>query len=197
MTKPSARIGKRFTSLLLATVLSSYCAIVAAQSTPSESLVTARTEVGYQLSVPISRLVMTIPDAKLEQQAKSSGSMNGPRYFYLSDEGRGLILSGWFEPAQFFKGLENFWTAEMVAWRKQGLSAPINVEMLSVGGWQVVCYDMQIPDGTNTHVRAHWVQAGTWIDLHISLTGKASDGVSRQAVLNMLKKVGVVERSDS
>lgn len=186
----------RLTSLLFALVLSVHCTIAGAQTTSNESLVVSRTEAGYQLAVPISRLVMTISDTKLERQAMSGGSRDNPRYFYFSDTGRRLIFSGWFEPAHLFLGLAKFWANETAAWRKSGLADPLNVEMVKVGGWQVVCYDTQVPDAINTHIRAQWVQAGTWIDLHISFTGKALDGVSREAVLDMLKKITVVERSD-
>jgi hypothetical protein len=136
---------------------------------------------------------MTIPDAKLERQPASGGGMSSPRYFMFSDPSRGLVLSGWFEPAHLFKGLSNFWSSETAAWRKQGLAEPFNIETFNISGWQAIFYDTNIPGETNTHVRAHWVQAGTWIDMHISLTGKPSNGVTREALLDMLKKITIAE----
>ena len=187
----------KFATLLLVTAMSGTCAAADPIAGQRDSLQVTRTEAGYQLVVPISHLVLTIADAKLEQKSASGGSMSNPRYFSFSDDRRGLIVSGWFEPADLFKGLQKFWASETESWRKQSLPEPTNVEAFSLDGWQIVCYDMKIPGESNTHVRAHWVQAGTWIDLHISLTGKPLDGISREAILEFLKKITIVERSDS
>lgn len=182
--------------LALLAALSLYGANAVSETGRRDSLVVSRSEAGYKLTVPVSRLAMTIADAKLEQQPASGGAMSSPRYFSFADPARGLILSGWFEPAHLFKGISRFWADETQAWQKQGLPEPQNIELFSQDGWQIVCYDMTLPDVTNTHLRAHWVQAGTWIDVHISLTGKPENGISRQALLEILKNITVVERSD-
>jgi len=52
---------------------------------------------------------------------------------------------------------------------------------------------MSSPVGSNSHVRAHWVQAGTWIDLHISTIQSAS-AESRNKLLEMLRSIEVREK---
>ena len=153
-------------------------------------------DASYLLSVPVSRLEMRIPFPGLQQQANDGGgAADNPRYFYLGD-GHGLNVSGWFEQAGGFKGMDKFWSGEVASWRKQGLAEPLNTDFVKVGNWQAVFYDMPLDNYSNLHVRAHWVQAGTWIDIHLSLTGKPSDeSISRARLLELLKSITVREKS--
>jgi len=149
------------------------------------------TEVGdnYRLAVPVSRLVMTIPKGKLKQTT-NPGS-NHPRYFYFIDGT--FNLSGWFEPSQRFKGVDDFWSGETASWKRQGLPEAKDTTFSKLDNWQVVIYDMAIPGPANTHIRAHWVQAGTWIDLHLSLTGGTSAD-NRAKLAAFLQTIQVKEK---
>jgi hypothetical protein len=148
----------------------------------------------YELSVPVSHLVMTIPKENLSPQKNpTGGSADSPTYFYFGDEKKALIISGWFEKAGNFKGMERFWKNETQSWgQKSG-----NVSFEQIGNWNVVMYDMEIPipKASNSHIRAELVQSGTWIDLHLSLTAEQSTKDSRAELIKTLKKIQVVERN--
>jgi len=146
----------------------------------------------YQLSVPASRLVMTIPRAGLK---KAPNAANGsPTYFYFVDEAQSISVSGWFEPAQGFPGIRKFWEGETKQWSSRGLPAPQDVSFTKLGDWDTILYDVPIPGATNSHVRAHWLQAGTWIDLHMSLTSVRPSTESRATLLALLKGVRVKQK---
>jgi len=147
----------------------------------------------YELSVPVSPLVMTIPKENLSPQRNpSGGSANSSRYFYFADQKKALLISGWFESANGFKGMERFWKGETQSWGQE----PKNVSFQQIGNWNVVIYDMEVPlpKTSNSHIRAELVQSGTWIDLHLSLTGEQSTEDSRTELVKTLKKILVVER---
>jgi hypothetical protein len=147
---------------------------------------------GYRLSLPASRLVMTIPREGLKKAPNPSSA--SPSYFYFIDEQQGLSVSGWFEPAEGFRGTRRFWDAETKEWKRRGIPGPQQVSFTKVGDWDAVLYDVPVSGGTNSHVRAHWVQAGTWIDLHLSLTSTLPSAASRTSLLELLKTVRVKQR---
>jgi len=171
-----------------------FCAIAAAQQ--PDRLTISRAGEAYVLAVPVSRLEMTLPAGRLVQQAADiGGSTSSPRYFQFSDPGQGLILSGWFEPASAFKGFAAFWEEEQEAWKKKGLPVPMNVSTGKVGPWETVFYEHQFRPGLlNSHVRAHLVQTGTWIDLHISVTAKESGEKNRATIESILQSIAVKEK---
>jgi hypothetical protein len=147
----------------------------------------------YELSVPVSQIVMTIPKGNLSQQRNpSGGTANSSRYFYFADQNKALLISGWFESASGFKGMERFWKGETQSWGQK----PKNVSFQQIGNWSVVIYDMEIPlpKTSNSHIRAELVQSGTWIDLHLSLTAEQSTKDSRSELVETLKKILVIER---
>ena len=147
----------------------------------------------YELSVPVSRLVMSIPRGQLVPRSTSvGGATNSPRYFYFVD--RAFNLSGWFEPAQKFSTVRKLWDEETKAWSRNGLPAPMEVSFRKVEGWEVVFYDSPSPVGNNSHLRAHWVQAGTWIELHLSMTADRPIAQNREFLETFLKLILVRER---
>jgi hypothetical protein len=167
---------------------------VHAASPDSDTLQVIAKSDAYELSVPVSHLVMTIPKKNLSPQRNpSGGSANRPTYFYFSDEKKALIISGWFESADGFKGMERFWKSETQSWGQK----PSNVSFEQIGNWNVVIYDMEIPlpKASNSHIRAELVQSGTWIDLHLSLTAEQSTKDSRAELVKTLKTILVVERN--
>ena len=154
----------------------------------------AALEQSYELSVPVSRLVMSIPRGRLEPTKNPlGGSADHPRYFYFVD--RAFNVSGWFEPAQGFRGMQKFWEDETQNWRKRGFPAPVDVKFSKVGGWDAVVYDWPHASATDSHIRAHWVEAGTWIDIHISLSSERPSAQIRAALQTFLEGVIVRERS--
>jgi hypothetical protein len=134
---------------------------------------------------------MVIPKAGL---ARGTGGGASPRYFYFSDSTRGLVVSGWFEPAQAFKGVEAFWSEETASWKRGGLPPPKNVETRSSGEWQTIGYDMDLPSGSNSHLRAHLVRAGTWIDVHLSATADRPESELHSELDAILASISVSER---
>jgi hypothetical protein len=169
-----------------------YCALSPAGAPANETLRVSEFERVFELSVPVSRLVMSIPKAGLVQMNAPVGA-NHPRYFYFVGGADAVNISGWIESAQRFRGVSEFWKSETGGWRRQGLPDPVDVRFIKVGGWEAIVYDMSSPVGSNSHVRAHWVQAGTWIDLHISTIQNAS-AESRNRLLEMLRSIEVREK---
>lgn len=55
-------------------------------------------------------------------------------------------------------------------------------------------YDMALPFGANSHIRAHWVQAGTWIDLHLSITTERTIDENRAVLKRVLKSISVKQK---
>ena len=165
---------------------------------PSDSVTLKITQdaESYVLTVPVSRLVMTIPQGELQvQRGAISGAGNSPRYFYLEDQSGPLIVSGWFESADGFSDIQSFWRKETAAWKRKGLPKPRDVSFEHLGTWDAILYDIQAPDTTNTHIRAHWVQSGTWIDIHLSLTGPARQTGLREKLRGVLQSIRVTERA--
>ncbi len=180
-------------------LLISFCSVtpsIAAEAPRQITLQVTDTVDGYVLSVPVSRLVMTIPKGHLVQVRETASGLNeSPRYFFLEDKGRALIVSGWFESSEGYSDFNKYWKEEKDSWRSQKLPTPVNEKFFKSGGWEGVFYDIAASSGANSHIRAHWVQAGTWIDLHISLTSKSANSRSREQLLEFLKTIQVKQRS--
>jgi hypothetical protein len=139
--------------------------------------------------------VMQFPKNTLVPSDRDTGgAANSPRYFAFKDRDLPLFVSGWFEPAQGFAGIQKFWAEEVATWKNKGLPQPQNVAFSKSGGWEAVAYDMPVPNLTNAHVRAHWVQAGTWIDLHLSLTNRQPAADARALLVAFLGIVNVSEK---
>src|SRR5262249_15111007 len=143
----------------------------------TDAIQITQTGTHYVLTAPLSRLVMRLPTGNVVQQKPFAGAAtSSPRYFYFTGREAPFIISisGRFESQDGFTGLEKFWASEMAAWKKQALP-PLNVAFAKAGGWETITYDLMVPgvpEVTQANIRAHWVQAGTWIDLHLSLTGR-------------------------
>ena len=151
---------------------------------------------GYELTVPAGRLVMTLPKGGLTRANNPfGGAANNPGYFYFADHKAFLNLSGWFEPQQKFTSVKALWESETTEWARRGLSQPKNVSFKKIDNWQIVVYDIPSPSGSSVHMRAHWVQAGTWIEMHISITSKSTSAKSRGKMMEMLKGIRVKERT--
>lgn len=145
-------------------------------------------EESYAFTFPESRLVLTIPKGGLvPSKSVKGGSTDNPRYFSFEDRNLGIMVSGWFEPEQRFLGTRKLWEGDTNEWRKNGLPAAQDEKFTKYEGWDTVIYDMALPPVTNSHVRAHWVQAGTWIDLHLSIVSDQTSAQARDKLLTLLQ----------
>src|SRR5262245_43922534 len=189
-------------SLLVAMLLSVYgCADTgtgAGGTRASQSIEIKEADGGYTLSVSVSRLTMTLPRGNWASVDKNiGGSTSNPRYFYFEDRKEAsLILSGWFEPDRLFKGTRENWDRDTQAWKKQGLPEPVNVSFEKLGRWDAVWYDHYLGKAVvSSHLRAHWVQAGTWIDVHLSTTNNKSSAENRKRLKSLLEGISITEKS--
>lgn len=152
-----------------------------------------------ELTVPASQISLRIPRGELAPVEESkTGAQASPRYFHLADAGRGLAVSGWFEPANAFKGLEAFWAGEFSAMRRSGLIPTAPPTAVVVGPWAGAAYEIPVPSsvgkGVNTHIRAELIKSGTWVDLHISITTQSPVADARTEALEFLKSIVVHEK---
>jgi hypothetical protein len=144
---------------------------------------------GLRLTVPASRVVMLVPRGGLKKAAE----LERPGYFHLTDAARSLVVSGWFEPAERFPGVQEFWENER---RNPALKDPQDVTFAKVGNWDAILYDVRVPrrEATSSHVRAHWVSNGTWIDVHLSTTAKRPRPETRARLLKVLETFRVEQK---
>jgi hypothetical protein len=149
----------------------------------------------YEITVPVSRLLMVIPKQHFVQVTDSGNG--GRRYFQLKDAETHVIVSGWFESQDGFPGIQKFWTGETAAWTEHKLPMPESSEFKKIGNWDTVVYQMPQSSGSNPHIRAHWVQAGTWIDLHLSMASDLPKTESEQLLEALLGQIRVSARSGS
>jgi hypothetical protein len=147
----------------------------------------------FTFTVPESQVIVKVSDPSLRPD---DAARTGQRYFKLARRDPLLILSGWLEPAYGYKGLKEFWQSESRSPAFAGALAPIRVEMLQTGPWEVVAYDvpLPVPGGAMANVRAERVQAGTWIDLHLSTASTRPSATLRAELLAALRQVEVVEK---
>jgi hypothetical protein len=166
---------------------------VPAQDQAATRLTLTEKDGAYHLAVPVSRLILTIPKGRLVASTPANAS-DSPLYFYFEEHEKALVLSGWFEPEGSFRGMKEFWADERTAMTKQGLD-PQDVVQEQIGKWNTVFYDLLAPGGRNANVRAEWIQAGTWIDLHVSLTADEPTTKLRAELRERLAKMQVLEKS--
>jgi hypothetical protein len=145
----------------------------------------------FDFTVPESRITVKIPAIGLRPDAVAAA---GKRYFKLSRQEPQLIVSGWLEPASAYSGLEAFWASESKSPAYAGAGAPTRVQLLKAGAWEVVAFDIPAPGGTSAHLRAERVQAGTWIDLHLSSTSSRPAAALREELVAVLRAIEIVEK---
>jgi hypothetical protein len=167
----------------------------AGAESPSSSLVITSLDDTIELSVPVSRLSLTFPRGGLAEISEAgSGATASARYFKFHDEIRGLVVSGWFEPASSYVGFEKFWTGELLAMKKNGIPIKEGPELLEAAPWQAVAYDVEIPKGVQANVRAELISAGTWVDIHISVTGSGPPREAREQAVQFLRSIVAKEK---
>jgi hypothetical protein len=148
----------------------------------------------FELSVPVSRLVLSVPKGGLAIGNNKRGATDSARYFYLADREGGVTLSGWFEPARRYTDLEGSWRAEMEHMKKRGFPPPEDVEHSELGPWRSILYNYSPPNGSSAHVRATYIGAGTWIDLHASVISVRPSSETRKQVVALVRSMQVREK---
>ena len=152
----------------------------------------ARSEVPFTFTMPQSRVVVKVSDPSLLPDAAAAK----PNYFKLTRQEPLLIVSGWLEPAQQYKGLNAFWEGESRSPVYAGARAPTRVETLREGAWEVVAFDVSLPGAIQSNLRAERIEAGTWIDLHLSAVARATIPSTklRAELLAALRQVQVLQK---
>ena len=146
----------------------------------------------YLVTQPGSALGLHIPKGRLRLQAAGGeGADWNPRYFAFKEADGDLMFSGWFSPERQYPGLVKKWLEETRSWPALGLPDPRELSFGWLSGWEAVFYDIAVPGGISSHVRAHWVQAGTWIDLHLSITAGESSSALRSRLKTLLESMEV------
>lgn len=181
---------------VLGVLIATYSMSAAAAQDPSGTLVITTLEGSIELSVPASRLALTFPRGGLVAvNEPRTGAAASSRYFHLNDEKRGLVVSGWFEPASSYDGFEKFWTGELLAMKKNGIPLREAPDVVKAGAWQAAAYDVELPKGVSANVRAELISAGTWIDVHISVTSRGSPSEAREQAVQFLRSMVATEKS--
>jgi hypothetical protein len=146
----------------------------------------------FTFTVPQSRVIVRVSDTSLRPDPAEPSR---PGYFKVMRRDPQLIVSGWLEPGARYKGIKAFWEGESKSPAYAGPLAPTRVEMSQNGAWEVVAYDVALPGGiTSAHLRAERVQAGTWIDLHLSTTSTRPAAALRAELITALGRVEIVEK---
>jgi hypothetical protein len=167
----------------------------------AHSISVSEREKGFYLTVPVSRLAMTIPGKTLKQDEKGrqAGSTSA-RYFYLRDDKRQLIISGWFESSRDYRGARLLWMKESAQLRRKNGDKPKHVRFEKLGKWDVVHYQMDTLMGKKLpraipNLRAHWVEAGTWIELHLSISADLPPKEAERQLTAALKSIAVAPKN--
>jgi tetratricopeptide (TPR) repeat protein len=162
----------------------------------SDRIVIIEEPKAFVMTVPVSQLVMLIPKEGFTQgNTPRSDATASKRYFYFEDKSKAIFISGWFESQDGFSGMTKFWEGETAAWTRSKLPAPENVTFKKIGGWDAVVYQLAQPSGSNSHIRAEWLAAGTWIDLHMSIASESSAAESVRQLESLLARIRVVEKN--
>jgi hypothetical protein len=154
-----------------------------------ESTITAQEfDKTIMLTVPASKVKLTIPKLELVKQSPSNSPSN--RYFLYWDTNSQLGISGWFEHQSLFKGAKFHWK-EYTA--KLNGNQPTNVSFEKLNGWEIVRYNINVQGCSQSNVKAFLVKNETWLDIHVS---SFCNGSKPQAdILGYLKNITVENKT--
>jgi len=139
---------------------------------------------------------MTMPQGSLQETVvlPKHGATDSPRYFIFEDAAHQLIISGWFESDDGFSGVKKYWAETITSRKKQNVPDALDVSFESIGSWKTILWDTAVQVNGSSNIEAHWVQHGTWIDLHLSLTSNDSQAERRNKLRDALKTIEVSEK---
>jgi hypothetical protein len=132
----------------------------------AESILVKENEKGIEISVPVSKLTLSLPKANFQRSlpVNRKGGTANPRYFKFSDMTTGISVSGWFEHASRFVGMQEPDPASF-----KGIPLIYeNITFGKVADWDSVSYDVVFQDKVFPNIKASVVREGTWIEIHIS-----------------------------
>jgi hypothetical protein len=165
------------------------------QATPADRITVTDTGEKYEISVAKSKVTLLLPKGDLRQNNDPrSGAAASPRYFFLTGASSGVNISGWFEPAERRGDVRASWKAEMEGLQKAGFSQPTDVSESGTEDRKVILYNLPLPSGSSSHARCSYVQSGTWVDLHLSVSGKLPTDQSRARLLSFLNAISIEDR---
>ena len=78
--------------------------------------------------------------------------------------------------------------------KKNGIPIREVPEVLDAGPWQAVAYNVDLPNGVSANVRAELISAGTWVDVHISVTSKGPPREAREQAVQFLRSMVAKEK---
>jgi hypothetical protein len=179
------------------TLLKSMHFVAEKSASPSESRDSDRVKITlagklYEISFPPAHALLTMPkEGFVEAVERIGGGTENPSYFKLNDETSGMIISGWFEPAQKFPGVDDFWKGFAGELKREGAPETKDVEFQNIGEWRTEFYDYELEGTGNSHLKAELVRNGAWIDLHLSITSHESEKVRRQKLHHLMDSIVV------
>lgn len=162
-------------------------------SIPDNDSVQVRTRSStYVVKPPYSKISLHIPKGRLSKKPfGQAGETYNPAYFHFADDEINLVVSGTFRPAKVFPGTKTLWECQVQEWVSRDLPVPQDVLFEDVGAWQVIIYDLTVADSHGSHLRAHWVKEGIWIDLHLSKASRQKDVGAKSRLLGLLRRIRV------
>ena len=145
----------------------------------------------FELSVPSLKLVMAFPKGQFRHAPVNiGGGTANPRYFQFQDAATGTILSGWFEPSSRYQPMDTSLESESAGLKRMGIWPPQSLEQGTLGEMSTLTYFLPLPNGaTNFHVRATYVGAGTWVDLHGSVTTRDPPADAKARLVTLFKSL--------
>lgn len=158
-------------------------------SVKESSLTVQEFDKTIELNVPASKIKMTIPRLGLIKQ--EDNPTNSYRYFYYWDTNEQLGISGWFEPASLFKGVQFHWTEFLSKWNGNELT---DVSFEKINGWDVVRYNIDVNGCSQSNAKAFLVQNETWLDIHISAFCKGNSVRGDADIVGFIKSISVENR---
>jgi hypothetical protein len=72
---------------------------------------------------------------------------------------------------------------------------PEDVLLDDAGKWKVATYEISLGGARQSNIRAEWVEAGTWIDLHLSRTAKLEQRALRKQLRDCLMSIQVAPKA--
>ena len=166
---------------------------------PADAIRVTHSQGNYELTVSQSKVLLQFPEAGLQPANQdATGNTNNPRYFEFNRPSPFLILSGWFETADKYGGIKNI-SAQITDHPPQkGVPDATNVVILTKGKWEIVAYDLPLPEpnahANSVNVRAELTQSGTWLDVHLSTTSEEPVATVREKLLAFLATLQVDEK---
>lgn len=147
------------------------------------------------LTVPVSKVHLSIPRGNLTRyEEPGSGATASPRYFQFRDDAKGLVISGWFESESSWQSWKKFLAGEFAGLIKSEYPPSKDPESVTAGPWHGFSYDVDLKSAKSANLRVELFKAGTWIDLHISVTSVGSITDARSQAMAFLKKVEVKKK---